>query len=152
MLSEFFQSDHFLALSIALLVFLVALFLAVKRWIGFWITVVLLVFSLAAGILINNQSSLQNFFDSYSSSAEEHEKEDAFQKQMLQAVEDLKMEMSIEKENLKKVVLQVQEIVDSIDLQKQKVQQFIEETRERFKSEYSQQNPSDDSSSDANDQ
>jgi hypothetical protein len=149
MLPDFFQSDHFLALLAALLIFLIALFLVVKRWIGFWIALLLLLFSLAAGFLINHQNSIENYLETSQSVDEVGEKEDSFRKQMVQAVADLKIELGIEKENLKKVVHQVQEIVDSIDVQKQKLQHFIEETRERFKAESSSKSSSSDSATES---
>lgn len=136
---QFFQSEHVLALIIACLIFLTTILLVVKKWIGFSGAALFLIFSLAAGVLINNQNSLQHYFSSYTStphSGADEGSQDAFRKQMLQAVEDLKTEVSTEKENLQHVMHQVQEIVDSIDVQKQKLQHFIEETRERFKADY----------------
>ena len=134
---DFLQTDHVLALIIACLIFLATIFLVVKRWVGFSIAVLLLIFSLVAGLVINNQHAVQQYFNAYAASSKGEEgSQDAFRKQMLQAVEDLKLEMSAEKENLKRVMDQVHEIVDSIDVQKNKLQHFIEETRERFKAEY----------------
>lgn len=136
---QFFQSEHVLALIIACLIFLTTILLVVKKWIGFSGALLFLIFSLAAGLLINNQNAFQHYFNAYSStphSGTDEVSQDAFRKQMLQAVEDLKTEVSAEKENLQHVMHQVQEIVDSIDVQKQKLQQFIEETRERFKADY----------------
>lgn len=135
---DFLQTDHVLALVIACLIFLTTIFLVVKQWIGFSIALLFLIFSLAAGVIINNQHAFQQYFNSYSSASSKGDAgaQDAFRKQMLQAVEDLKQEMSVEKENLKRVMDQVHEIVDSIDVQKQKLQHFIEETREKFKTEY----------------
>ena len=132
------QSDHMLALLIALLIFLTTIFLVVKQWIGFSITLLLLIFSLAAGLIINNQQMFHTYFNpqDLSNPAKEKNSQDVFRKQMMQAVEDLKIEVYAEKDNLRRVMNQVQEVVDSIDVQKQKLQHFIEETRERFKADY----------------
>lgn len=144
--SQLLQTDHVLALLIALLIFLMTLFLAVKRWIGFSITLLLLLFSLAAGVLINNQHAFQGYLGHYSPStlalplAEGNS--DAFQKHILKAVEDLQTEMQTEKENLLQLKQQVQDLFVSMDTQKQKLQNFIEETRERFKTEYPTQDQS----------
>ncbi len=142
--SQFLQTDHVIALLIAVLIFLMTIFLAVKRWIGFSITLLLLLFSLAAGVLINNQHAFQGYLGHYSSSAPAlplaEANSDVFQKQMLKAVEDLQTEMQTEKENLRQLKQQVQDLFVSMDTQKQKLQNFIEETRERFKTEYPTQN------------
>lgn len=143
--SQFLQTDHVLALLIAILIFLTTLFLVVKRWIGFSITLLLLLFSLAAGIIINNQQVFQGYLDHYSSTRhlpEADANSDVFQKQILQAVTDLQIEMQTEKENLLQLKKQMQDIFDSMDTQKQKLQNFIEETRERFKTEYPTQDQS----------
>jgi len=138
---NFFQSEHFLALLIAILVFLTTIFLVVKRWIGFSVTLLLLIFSLAAGLLINHQQDLQHYFSSYSSNPTP-ESSDDFHKHMMQAMEDLKLEVTAEKENLRRVMNQVQEIFESMDVQKQKLQNFIEETREQFKTDYQKKSSS----------
>jgi hypothetical protein len=138
-LTQFFQSPHVLALFIAILIFLMTIFLVVKRWIGFSVTLLLLLFSLVAGLVINHQQIFQDYIHSYSSSATPligEDVQDAFHKQMMQALEDLKVEVNAEKENLRQVVNQVQEIFDTMEAQKQKLQNFIEETRERFKTDY----------------
>lgn len=133
---SFWYSEHLLALIVAFLIFLITIFLVVKQWIGFSIALLLLLFSLAAGLIINNQHSFKQYFNSYALASSPAE-DDHFRKQMVHAVEDLKLEMNTEKENLQRVMNQVQVIVDSFDEQKQKLQHFIEETRERFKTEYS---------------
>jgi hypothetical protein len=48
----------------------------------------------------------------------------------------LKIEVSSEKENLHRLMGQMQDIFNSIDIQRQKLQNFIEETREQFKTGY----------------
>ena len=135
---DFFSSEHILALLIAVLIFLTTVFLVVKRWIGFSIALLLLLFSLAAGMIVNNQQMFHQYFSSYENLAGRSENtgaQDAFQKQILKAVEDLKTEVHAEKENLNQVMTQMVEIVNSIDAQKQKLQNFIDETRERFKTD-----------------
>jgi uncharacterized protein (DUF58 family) len=134
---NFLQSEHVLALLIAILIFLTTIFLVIKRWIGFSITLLLLLFALAAGLLINSQQELEHYFSlSTSHSIEEEKSSSDFHKQILQAVEDLKSEVATEKENLQRVMQQVQDIFHSMDIQKQKFQHFIEEVREHFKSDY----------------
>jgi hypothetical protein len=137
------HSTHVLALLIAILVFLTTILLVVKRWIGFSITLLLLIFSLAAGLIINNQQDFQHYLSSSSSSPSHDEKAtDDFHKQMLQAMEDLKSEVAAEKENLRRLMDEVQDIFNSMDIQKQKLQNFIEEVRQRFKADYPASFPS----------
>ncbi len=132
---QFLQSEPILALLIAVLIFLVTIFLVVKQWIGFSITLLLLLFSLAAGLLVSNQQMLRGYASDYHIKHLQDSNQDAFKKQIFQAMEDLKAEVDSEKENLRHVMTQVQDIFDQMDTQKQKLQQFIEETKERFKAE-----------------
>lgn len=138
-IAEFLKTEPVLALIIACLIFATTILLVVKRWIGFSLALLLLLFSLAAGLLINNQQAFQLYLNSRTTTnlSSDGESQDTFRKQVSQAVEDLKLEVNTEKENLKRVMHQVQEIVDSIDVQKQKLQTFIDETRVKFKSDTS---------------
>ncbi len=138
---NFFQSEHVLALLIAILIFLTTLFLVVKRWIGFSITLLLLLFSLVAGLLINHHQDFQHYLSFSSSPVKEEVTTADFHKQMQQAMEGLKLEVATEKENLRRVMTQVQEIFNSMDMQKQKLQNFIDEVRERFKTHYPTEHP-----------
>lgn len=132
----FLQSEHVLALLITLLIFLVTLLLVVKRWINFPMTLLLLLFSLSVGLVINHQQDLQHYFTSSSHSVDESSSPEDFHQQMLKALENLKVEMTTEKDNLRRVITQVQEIFESMDIQKQKLQNFIEEARDRFQTDY----------------
>lgn len=141
-LFNFLQSEHAMALLTTVVIFLITIFLAVKRWIGFSLTCLLLLFSLLAGFLIDQKQMLQHYFQSSSTSSHtaslsiDENNQDDFRKQMLQAVADLKVEVLTEKENLRRVMDQVQEVFDSVEAQKQKLQHFIDETREHFKTNY----------------
>jgi hypothetical protein len=147
---DFFQSEHVTALIAALIIFLFTIFLVVKHWIGFWIAFLLLLFSLGAGVIINNPHIFQCDFTSHEPNPlKEDEPQKTFQNQMLQAMEDLRLEVHSEKENLRLLMQQLQEIFDSLDAQKQKLQTFIDETRERFKTEYPSTAPSKTTTSDS---
>lgn len=136
------QSEHFLALLISLFIFMTTILLVVKRWIGFPITLLLLFFALAAGLIINYHHQFQNYFTSSPHSNEENSSPEDFHQHMLKAMENLKIEMTTEKENLRRVIGQVQEIFDSMDIQKQKLQNFIEEIRDQFQTNYPAKTPS----------
>lgn len=51
---EFYMSNHFIALSVGMLIFLITLFLSAKEWIDFPLTVIFLLFAIAASIGIEN--------------------------------------------------------------------------------------------------
>lgn len=132
-LVQFFSSQHVIALLSAVSIFLVTIFLVAKRWIGFSITFILLLFSLTAGILINNPE----FFTEYANpnQATNLDQQVEFKKQILQAIDDVKQEVHKEKENLQHLKDQVQDIINQMDTQKQKLEGFIEETRNHFKTD-----------------
>lgn len=134
-LYHFFQSNHMLALISSLLIFLMTIFLVVKRWIGFSITLLLLFFSLAVGLLIDQQQNFTNYFKNITTAPTTEVSQDNFHQQILNAIDDLRIEVLAEKENLRRVMSDVKEIFESVDAQKQKLQHFIEETRENFKRE-----------------
>lgn len=134
--SHVLQSEHILALLVAVLIFFTTILLVVKRWIGFSMTLLLLIFSLAAGLIINHHQDFQHYLTPSSKSTHYESSSEDFHKQMLQAVEDLKMEVAAEKENLRRVMDQVQDIFTSMDAQKQKLQHFIGEVRQHFNSEH----------------
>lgn len=143
---QFPQSEPILALLIAVLIFLVTIFLVVKQWIGFSITLLLLLFSLAAGLIISNQQMLRGYASDYHVKPLQDSNQDAFKKHIVQAVEDLKAEVDSEKEHLRHVVTQVQDIFNQMDVQKQKLQQFIEETKDHFRAEANKRVHDEDSS------
>ncbi|WP_075882895.1 hypothetical protein [Candidatus Protochlamydia sp. W-9] len=134
----FLQSEPRLALLIAVLIFFITIFLVIKKWIGFSVALLLLIFSLAAGLVIKNQQFFETYASEYHHQFHNQENE-AFKKQILQALDDIKKEVNIEKENCHQVMNQVQAIFEQMDAEKQKLQLFIEETKEKFKKEAAQQ-------------
>ncbi len=132
-LIQFFSSNQVIALLSAVSIFIVTIFLVAKRWIGFSITFILLLFALIAGILINNPQFLTEY--SSQNSTVNLEQQEDFKKQILQAINDVKQEVSTEKENLQHLKNQMQDFFNQLDAQKQKLDQFIEETRNRFQNE-----------------
>lgn len=140
---EFLQTDKVIALISAVFIFFVTILLVSKRWINFPVTLLLLLFAIASGLVISNYHALQSYFHDYNQNGFKKEQEDqeSFKTQLLQAVEDVKTEVSSEKENLRLLKGQVEEIFDLMDVQKQKLKSFIEETREHFKSEKTDPTP-----------
>lgn len=134
-LVQFFSSNQVIALLSAASILIVTIFLVAKKWIGFSITFILLLFALIAGILINNPQ----FFSDYANqnTGDILANQESFKKQMLQAFDDVKHEVNAEKENLQHLKNQVNDIINQLDTQKQKLENFIEETRNHFQSEKS---------------
>ncbi len=123
---HFIQSEHMLALLIAVFIFLITIVLTVKHWISFPVTLTLLLFSLAAGLLINHWQAFNQSLAS-SSSNKEAELIGNFHKRLLQEIEELKTEVCTNREDLLQVRNRIKEIADSIAMEKQKLQNFMEE-------------------------
>jgi len=130
----FFQTDTVIAFLTALFIFFVTIFLVIKRWIGFSLTLLLLLFAITAGVVIRHHRLLESYLLVYKNNEFENQ-ESLFQKQFVQAVSDIKGELSTENDNFQKLVNQVEDMFDQMDAQTQKLQTFIDEARERFKSD-----------------
>ena len=133
---DFLRTDQAIALIAALLIFLVTIILVVRGSIGFAVTLLLLIFSIVAGLVINHHEAFEYCFRGQTPEAlAAKESTPHFETQILQAIQDLKAEVATEKESLQHVVNQVQEILDQVESEKQKLQSFIEETKDHFKTE-----------------
>lgn len=136
-LSEFLKADYLLALLTSLFIFSITLYLTIKRWIGFSLSLFMLLLALGVGVGIRNYHIIETYLIAYQ---EEHHSEyenvnKGFKSQIAQAVADITVELKAEKENITVLVNQVEEMLDEVDKQKQKLESFIEETKERFKGE-----------------
>lgn len=129
-LMQFFSSNHVIALSTAAVILVITIFLVARRWIGFSTALILLLFSLAAGIIINNPQIFENY--TQIDLSKEMEQQEIFKKQIFQAIDGLKGEVQTEKDNLLQLKDQVQNILVQLENQKQKVENFIDETRKNF--------------------
>lgn len=131
---HFFSPGPFSALLATIALLVITIFLVAKRWIGLSSALILLLISLATGILINNPKVLDDY--SQTSFAAEIEHQENFNKQILQAIDGVKEEVSIEKENINQLRNQIEDILLKIDQEKQKVENFIDETRKHFQTEH----------------
>lgn len=91
-----------LALFTSAFIFFITLFLVAKQWIGFSLTLVLLLFTLASGLVISNQNIIQEYIKG---SPDEHiydvdAKVSHFQEQMLKAYDSLRADLEIQKHKL----------------------------------------------------
>lgn len=134
---EILHNEAFVAIITSTIIFFITILLVAKKWIGFWTTFLLLLFSIGAGLAIGHYRTIQNYAENYQNpnQVDQEELDGNFKTQIKQAVENLKKEVDVEKDTLDLVVKQVNEILNQLDVQKQKLQHFIEETHERFKSE-----------------
>ncbi len=98
--SQFFFSAEGIALILSAAIFLIALILVASRAISFWITLLLLLFSLAVGFIIANNSAFREYLK-----CRKEAKEDArfqnFSKQILEGFDQLKEEVDSLKESIK---------------------------------------------------
>lgn len=127
---EFLQSDQVKGILLGLFIFFVTIVLVVRRWIGFSATFLFLSFALAASFLVNHHSAFNTYLTTPTPSKEAHSQ---FDKQIEQAVSDLNQELKSEKEQLNRVVSQVQELFSVVESEKEKVERLIEDTKEHFK-------------------
>lgn len=141
---EFFKNDTVIALLISILVFLFTIFLVVKNWIGFPITLLLLIFAITAGLAITNHQIIKCYVRDYGQPVTSEGNDTLFKKQVEQALQDVKMEVKSEKENLHSLMNQVNEMIEQMDKQKRKLQQFIEENKSHFDNDKSDKSDSKD--------
>jgi predicted PurR-regulated permease PerM len=129
---EFMQNQSAIALIISLFFSAIAIFLRSMRFIGFPTLLLLLFISITSGIMISNPQLLQ-----YKAEPKPIDVSDSatFKNQITQLVKEVQSEVSAEKENLRDLMNQVDEIFDQLDREKQKLQSFISEARENFKIE-----------------
>ena len=135
-LLKFIETDTFFAFLFALFFFCITLFLFVKNRIGFSLTTLFLLFIVLASLGISHYNVFKSYVKDFTSNySVEEEPQSAFKKQITQALEDVKIEVSTEKENLQLLMNRVEELFDQMNVQKVKLQQFIEETKEQFRTE-----------------
>lgn len=115
------NSPLLIAWAIFFFLFILTFILAIKRKISFLTTFCILLFSIPALTIMHYVQETP------------HDSQALFDAQIAQAVQDIQKEVLEEKENLKKLVGQVDEILDQLDEQKQKLQQFISEKQDNFK-------------------
>ncbi len=134
-LEQLFHSIHIVALLVGFVVFLFTVFLAAKGWITISQTFLLLLFSLAAGTLINNQAYFHHKTTLNDPIFASENTDNHFQDQMVQALENIRTELNYDRESLQHIVSQLDELFNQVDLQRRKFEHFIDDTRDRFKAE-----------------
>lgn len=60
-MSEFLMTESGVALALSTVIFLITIILVITRAIGFWITLLLLLFTLAVGVTVGNMDVVRNY-------------------------------------------------------------------------------------------
>jgi hypothetical protein len=103
---DFLLSSNGLAFGVALLIFIITLFLVVKRLIGFLITLLLLAFAIVSGFFVANQDLLRNILKNYTGQAtpEEQDTLNQLKAQFYKGYEELKTEIKEQKDAFSKIL------------------------------------------------
>ncbi len=103
---NFLLSNNGLAFGVALLIFIITLFLVVKRLIGFVITLLLLTFALVSGFFIANQDLFRSILKGYTSDATPEDRDTVTQlkTQFYKSYEEIKAEIKQQKEEFEKII------------------------------------------------
>ncbi len=128
-LVQFFSSNQVVALLSAVAILVITFILFAKRWIGFSMAFILLLFSLIAGILINNPQFFTNYDQFKQPSVEQIDQNLEFKKIILRALDDVKAELKVEQDHVVQLKNQVHTLSLELDAEKQKLANFIEKTQ-----------------------
>lgn len=115
------MSTSVVALGVSVVIFLITLILVVKRLIGFFVTLLLLFFAIAAGYAILNHDIVRDYLIQATHKPEPAEKESTIhqaQRKVLEALEEIREELNEQKEKLQHFL---QEQFDSTDTKKEEV-------------------------------
>lgn len=104
--TSFLLSNNGLAFGIAFIIFIITLYLVVKRSIGFLITLLLLCFAIVSGFFVANQDLFRDFLKSYTGQAtpEEQATVDQLKTQLYKSYEEIKAELKQQKEEFSKII------------------------------------------------
>jgi len=103
---HFFTTPTGLGLTLSVTIFLTTIFLVAFRIIGFWITRLLLLFSLLTGITISNNDSIRDYLKNKGNADVKYE---AFTRQILDGYDQLKEELAEQNKEVQKLLDQSKE-------------------------------------------
>lgn len=129
---SFMQSYQAIALGVAIVIFLITVVLSARRVIGLIFTIILLMVAIGTSLFISHQHPPTHQVQLIETSLTADEDSADFKEQILQAINRIQIELNQEKESLMKVSDGMQTLMLQMDSQKQKLQSFIDETREKF--------------------
>jgi disulfide bond formation protein DsbB len=131
-MTSFLQSYQSIALGVAVVIFLITVFLSARRIIGLIFTIILLTIAVITSLIISRQHPLPSQIHSVEASLMPMEEGTDFKEHILQAINHIHIELNQEKESLKKVSDGIQVLILQMETQKQKLHSFIDEAREKF--------------------
>lgn len=103
---NFLLESSTLAFVVSLVIFIITLWLVVKRSIGFFITVLLLIFALVSGFFVANQDLLRGFLKSFSKDGVKDSSTDSyalFKQQLERSYQELKDDFSQQKKEFEEL-------------------------------------------------
>lgn len=130
---EFLKTPQGIAFSSALFIFVITIILATWRIIGFLLTLIFLIIAVGISTGISHSNAIRAFFEkplTFSKPIGDNKSDSKVQ--TTEAIDEIKSELEQEKESVKKIADGFQSLLAEMELQKQKLQAFIEETKERF--------------------
>lgn len=95
-------SNSGIAFGTAALIFLITLIFVAKQWIGFFITLLFLLFSLAAGLAISNQDLIRSYLQGHAMdhAGDSDIKMTQFQEKILKDYDSMRTELEIQKHKI----------------------------------------------------
>ena len=100
---DYILTNNVIAYTTAFIIFVITVFLVVKRLIGFVITLLLLFFAIVSGLAIANMDLFREILRGMiyeKSEARQNIKDDTFKSQVLHAYDELKAQFEEQKKNL----------------------------------------------------
>lgn len=120
--TQFIPIDPLVGLSVALLIFLITVFLTAKQYIGFSIAFLLLLFTPIAGLIVTNHSAIRDYFLASSVVRPSDRIDfDKFQSETEKTFIDLKAEFDRQNEKLHTLTTEVNALAESIETEKNRI-------------------------------
>jgi biopolymer transport protein ExbB/TolQ len=103
---DFILSNNGAAIAIALLIFIVTVWLVIKRLIGFVITIILLAFALISGFAVANADLVREIIKNLAgkSTPQEQQTLDQLKQQVFKSYDEIRKEFSQQKEEFQKLL------------------------------------------------
>ena len=125
---NFFLSNQVLAVAVPTLIFFVTVFLVVRRAVGFFLTLLFMLFALASGLAIVNYDVVRTYITENRRDISGLENEFRDMKRELQRVfEDLQSDLNDQRQNARKVLASGRDMLDEMDKQTAEFQAYMQD-------------------------
>lgn len=103
---DFFISNNGAAFAVALIIFIITLWLVVKRFIGFVFTIILLAFALVSGLFVANADLFREILKGFTPNSTPEEKDTLTQlkNQFFKATDELKKDYQEQRAEFQKII------------------------------------------------